>query len=158
MEISATFKFNIQYWCCPVQNLIKGQNLFQRGRKVSPTGFITDQDQTCHMLQVDVYSVSVATNTRMSIRPCGLGQLPKTIPLGLAGSGCLDVTLSNNAFHGCDDNTSSAEPGPLSPLAGLSSTLIVKLPNLEDPASASDPNLSVRLPARGAASERPRGA
>ncbi|KAH9821839.1 hypothetical protein DFH28DRAFT_1079040 [Melampsora americana] len=54
-------EFHIEYWCRPVRNLVKVLNLFQKGREVTINGFITGNDHECHILQVDVYSVLVAT-------------------------------------------------------------------------------------------------
>ncbi|EGG00445.1 uncharacterized protein MELLADRAFT_67841 [Melampsora larici-populina 98AG31] len=59
--VGANVEFNIEYWCRPVRNLTKAQNLFQRGREVTLFGYITGKDVQRHMWQVDVYAVSVAT-------------------------------------------------------------------------------------------------
>ncbi|KAH9817902.1 hypothetical protein DFH28DRAFT_1123835 [Melampsora americana] len=144
---SATVEFTIEYWCRPVRNLIKGQNLFQRGREVSLTGFITDQDRTRHMLQVDVYSVSVATGHENVNSPSRTGTTSEN----------RTTRAGRVRLPRPDDDTSSAEPCPSSPVPGPSSTPIVELPGLEDPTSSADPSLSVRLPGRAAASKRPRG-
>ncbi|KAH9815152.1 hypothetical protein DFH28DRAFT_928259 [Melampsora americana] len=54
-------EFKIEYWCRPVRNLVRCQNLFQLGREVTLNGFVTGVDQDKHMIQVDLYAVSVAT-------------------------------------------------------------------------------------------------
>ncbi|EGG09087.1 uncharacterized protein MELLADRAFT_61328 [Melampsora larici-populina 98AG31] len=58
---STNIEFNIEYWCRPVRNLLKTQNLFQRGREVTINGFITGYDRTRHMIQVDIMAISVCS-------------------------------------------------------------------------------------------------
>ncbi|KAH9825137.1 hypothetical protein DFH28DRAFT_1077551 [Melampsora americana] len=102
-------EFKIEYWCRPVRNLVCCQNLFQLGREVTLNGFVTGIDQEKHMIQVDLYAVSVATghkNINTSSAPgvtaqstttkAGRVRLPRSvISCGMTDSICADLTTAN---------------------------------------------------------------
>ncbi|EGG05933.1 uncharacterized protein MELLADRAFT_63753 [Melampsora larici-populina 98AG31] len=62
-------EFQMEYWCRPVRNLAKVQNLFQRGREMTIMGYVTGKDVARHMWQVDVYAISVATGAELKLSP-----------------------------------------------------------------------------------------
>ncbi|EGF98453.1 uncharacterized protein MELLADRAFT_69303 [Melampsora larici-populina 98AG31] len=181
---SANVEFNIEYWCRPVRNLIKTQNLFQRGREVSLTGFITGRDRSRHLLQVDVYSVSVATGHENINSPspggatgqsrttrAGQIRLPRPDEQGTAyeppSSSPTESTrtaaISESHFLPfVEASGSSAVPTPVdSPEQPINAGSLVGILQELDPAGAStDANGNVRQSARASANsngKRPRG-
>ncbi|KAH9813164.1 hypothetical protein DFH28DRAFT_930350 [Melampsora americana] len=105
-------EFHIEYWCRPVRNLAKVLNLFQKGREVTINGFITGNDRERHILQVDVYSVSVATgheNVNTPTTFAGTAQT-RTTKAGRVRLPRLDFP----AVHTRNAATSLPSPTPLS--------------------------------------------
>ncbi|EGF98371.1 uncharacterized protein MELLADRAFT_69355 [Melampsora larici-populina 98AG31] len=136
--------FQMEYWCRPVRNLAKVQNLFQQGREMTIMGYVTGKDVARHMWQVDVYAISVATGAESVSTPNGNGtagvaqttaagrvRLPRytaPVPSSSGSVGPVASTSSStadplNVATPQDDNTNTLDKAalPSSPSTGVSS-------------------------------------
>ncbi|EGG08942.1 uncharacterized protein MELLADRAFT_84346 [Melampsora larici-populina 98AG31] len=163
---SGNVEFNIEYWCRPVRNLIKCQNLFQLGRELTITGFITDRDMTRHMLQVDVYSVSVATGHENINAPTtggatGQSRTTRAGRVRLPRPSGSNTPMSSPARTGSGGTASgSVQSSPDPPVVAQldAACLTGILEELEPTAEVADENVNPR--ARSSANslgKRPRG-